>query len=159
MKIFAHAVFIFAVVLLTSYDAIAQGGADARRGGGGVALLRQLDLTPDQIQQIREMNREMAPRRTAARQRLREANRILDASIYSDILDEAQVAANLKEFQEAQAAVSALNFESELNIRKILNAEQLARFRDMRQRFNERREELQNRRRDPQQPGRRQQPR
>jgi Spy/CpxP family protein refolding chaperone len=105
------------------------------------------------------MNREMAPRRTAARQRLREANRILDASIYSDILDEAQVAANLKEFQEAQAVVSALNFESELNIRKILNAEQLARFRDMRQRFNERREELQNRRRDPQQPGRRQQPR
>ena len=149
-------------MFLVSIEADAQRPTDGRRGVGGVALLRQLDLTPDQIRQIREMNRKTATRRVAARQSLREANRVLDASIYSDVLDEGQVAVNLKEFQKAQAEVSAINFELELNVRKVLTPEQLARFREMRQRFNERREGLQEGRGagrgNPEGPGRTRQP-
>lgn len=139
MRIFTQIIFLLAVLLAGASDADAQRSAQGRRGGN-VGLLRQLDLSPDQIKQIREINREIAPRRIEARQRLQAANRVLDASIYSDALDEAQVAVNLKNFQNAQAALSAINFETELNIRKILTPVQLARFREMRQQFNERRQ-------------------
>src|SRR5690606_16555984 len=114
MRIFTQIIFLLAVLLAGASDADAQRSAQGRRGGD-VGLLRQLDLSPEQIKQIREINREIAPRRIEARQRLQAANRVLDASIYSDALDEAQVAVNLKNFQNAQAALSAINFETELN--------------------------------------------
>ena len=73
------------------------GEADAQRARamGGVAMLRQLGLSPDQIKQIREMNRDVAPRRVDARTRLREARQALDTAIYADVLNETDVAARL----------------------------------------------------------------
>lgn len=98
-------------------------------------LLRILGLTPEQMQQVRKMNRERKPLLDAAMVRLRNANRALDEAIYADNLDETVFQASLKELQLAQADAARLRFLNELGIRKILTPEQLARFRQLRKQF------------------------
>lgn len=103
-------------------------------------LLAELDLSPDQIQQIRRVNRENQPLRRAAQQRLREANRRLDAAIYADSADETEIENKLKEAQTAQAEVLKLRSATEYAVRKILTPAQLVKFREIRERFMERME-------------------
>jgi Spy/CpxP family protein refolding chaperone len=108
-------------------------------------LLRQLGLTPEQIDQIRRWNQERKPLRDAAARRLREANRNLDMAIYGETVNEGEFQARLKEFHEAQVEMSRIRFTDELAVRKVLTAEQLVRFRELRRRFAEARDNLQNR--------------
>jgi len=110
-------------------------------------LLKELGLTPEQLQQIRRMNQARRPLMEEAGRRVREANRSLDMAIYADTLNEEDVAARLREFQLAQAEVAKLRFRGELELRKILNPEQLNKFRQLRDQFGRRREMRQNRRR------------
>src|SRR5688572_6049287 len=112
-------------------------------------LLENLGLSRDQIRQIRLMNRDRKPAMEAAQHRLREANRALDMSIYGDALDETAVQARLKEFQQAQGEVARIRFQSELELRKILTPEQLVRFRGLRARVAEARQNNQRRRQMP----------
>lgn len=112
-------------------------------------LLEALGLTPDQIRQIRAMNRERKPVMEAAQQRLREANRTLDAAIYGDTLDESEVQARLAAFMQAQAEVARIRFQSEVQLRKILRPEQLTKFRMLRARMARARENLKQRRQRP----------
>ncbi|MEQ1763238.1 MAG: periplasmic heavy metal sensor [Pyrinomonadaceae bacterium] len=112
-------------------------------------LLENLGLSRDQIRQIRIMNRDRKPAMEAAQHRLRETNRALDMSIYGDALDENAVQARLKEFQQAQGEVARIRFQSELELRKILTPEQLVRFRGLRARLAEARQNVQQRRQMP----------
>lgn len=112
-------------------------------------LLQALGLSQDQVRQIRMMNRDRKPLMEAAQQRLREANRALDMAVYGDDLDEADVAMRLKEFQQAQADIAKIRFQSELSLRKILTPDQLVRFRGLRQRMARARDNMQQRRQDP----------
>jgi len=98
-------------------------------------LIRSLGLSPEQLQQVRKMNQARKPLMEAAMVRVRNANRALDEVIYADNLDEAAFQANLKEVQLAQAEAAKLRYLNEFGIRKILTPEQLARFRELRQRF------------------------
>jgi Spy/CpxP family protein refolding chaperone len=98
-------------------------------------LLRSLGLSPEQLKQVRKMNQARKPLIEAAMVRVRNANRALDEVIYADNLDEAAFQANLKEVQLAQAEAAKLRYLNEFGIRKILTPEQLARFRELRQRF------------------------
>jgi Spy/CpxP family protein refolding chaperone len=98
-------------------------------------VLRSLGLSPEQLQQVRKMNQARKPLMDAAMVRVRNANRALDEVIYADNLDEAAFQANLKEVQLAQAEAAKLRYLNELGLRKILTPEQLARFRELRQRF------------------------
>ena len=106
-------------------------------------LLRQLGLTQDQIKRVRQINQENKPQIRAAQNRLREANRSLDQAIYADVANDAEFQARLKEVQAAHAEVLKLRSLTELAVRKILTPEQLAKFRDVRQQFAQRRENLQ----------------
>jgi Spy/CpxP family protein refolding chaperone len=108
-------------------------------------LLEGLGLRQDQIRRIRMMNRDRKPAMDAAQQRLREANRNLDMAIYGDSLDESAVQSRLKDFQDAQAEVARIRFKSELELRKILTPDQLARFRMLRARVAEGRRNAQDR--------------
>jgi len=110
-------------------------------------ILRQLGLTPEQIQQLRAANAEHRPLMEAAQRRLREANRDLDMAIYSDTVSDEVFHARLREFQAAQSEVTRLRFQNELAIRRVLTADQLMRFREMRRRFAETRDRMQQRRR------------
>jgi len=98
-------------------------------------LLRMLGLTPEQAQQLRQINQERKPQMDAAMQRLRQANRALDETIYADNIDEGAFQARLKAVNLAQAEVAKLRFTNELAVRRILTPEQLGRFREMRRRF------------------------
>ncbi|HXF42319.1 MAG TPA: Spy/CpxP family protein refolding chaperone, partial [Pyrinomonadaceae bacterium] len=97
--------------------------------------LGELDLTPEQVRQIRAMNQARRAELNQALARLFSANQALDEALYADVLNEEEIALRLREFQQAQAEVSRLRFKNELEIRKILTPEQLVKFRELRRRF------------------------
>jgi Spy/CpxP family protein refolding chaperone len=72
----------------------------------------------------------------------------LDQAIYADAINESEIEARFKELQTAQADIARLRATGELEVRKILTAEQLVKFRDLRRRFAEMRENFNERRKD-----------
>lgn len=100
-------------------------------------LLRELDLTPEQVSQIRQINQTNRQEIRAAQQRVIETRRELDQAIYAEKADEANVQIKLREFQGAQAEVAELRAKTEFSIRKVLTPEQLLRFRELRQNFEQ----------------------
>jgi Spy/CpxP family protein refolding chaperone len=106
-----------------------------------VNLLRQLGLSPDQVQQMRKINLERRPLLNEAQRRFREANRSLDEAIYADRLDENEIDARLKEVQATQAELAKVRYANELAVRRILTPEQLIHFRDLRLRFEQQRKD------------------
>lgn len=100
-------------------------------------LLRELDLTPEQIRQIREINQANRQDLRNAQQKIGEARRNLDQAIYAEKADDANVQIRLREFQDAQADAARLRAGIEFQIRKVLTPEQLLRFREIRQNFEE----------------------
>lgn len=156
LRTISNVLFLFLAVS-TLYGAVAMGQDTADIGDPEQPptqerpnLMRALGLRPEQVQQFRRFNQEWRPKRQAAAMQLRTANRELDQAIYADLLDEGQVRSKLAAFQEAQKEVARLRFEEELAIRKILDAEQLQRFRELRRRFAENRQQRMLRRQDNQ---------
>lgn len=96
-------------------------------------LFEQLGLSREQIQQIRRINQERQPLMREAQERLRDATRALDQAIYADKLSEEDIQASLKDVQTAQAEVVKIRSMTELEVRKILTAEQLAKFIKLRE--------------------------
>lgn len=114
---------------------------DGRQG-----MLMQIGLTREQFRQIQMLNMRHRPTMMAAQKRLREATVALDLAIYADLLAEGEFETKLKEQQLAQAEVIRVRSLGELAIRKILTPEQLVKFRELRQQFeNMRRENVQRR--------------
>ena len=103
-------------------------------------MLRQLGLLDEQIEQIRKLNAEKAPLLGEATKRLRETTRALDEAIYADQLNETNLALRLKEVELARATLARLRYENEIAFRRILTSEQLNRFRELRQKFEKRRQ-------------------
>ncbi len=103
-------------------------------------LMAELVLSPEQRQQIRRINGEKRPLARDARERLKAANKNLDKAIYADVVNESEIQARVKEVQTAQVELSKIVFKYELAVRKILTAEQLAKFRDLRERFRQKME-------------------
>ena len=143
------AALLFAVPSLAQDDPSLDGQSVGRRAAGEQRpdLLRELGLSPDQVQDIRRMNQARKPLMEDASRRLRDANRSLDLAIYGDNLNEEVIAVRLKDFQLAQAELQKLRFHGELELRKILTPQQLTKFRSLRERFGKRREMRQKRRR------------
>lgn len=101
-------------------------------------LVRQLNLSPEQIDKIRairESNREL---RRQIGQRIRAARLALDRAIYVENADEAVVEQRARELAEAQAAQVRLQAFVELSVRRVLTPEQLQTFRDLRMRAERR---------------------
>jgi Spy/CpxP family protein refolding chaperone len=120
-----------------------------------VSLLRQLNLSPEQIGQMQEIQRENGPQARTLNQRLNQARRALDQAIYADTLDEALIRQRARDVSEAQAALVYLRAQTELRVRRVLTPEQLQTFRNLRQQA-QRQRRLQrqlNRGINPQRPG------
>ena len=107
-------------------------------------VLGQLGLSRDQVQRIRRVNMERKPLMDAAQTRLHEVNRLLDEAIYADQLNETDVQTRLKEAQLAQAEVAKIRFMNEFAVRRILTPDQLVRFRELREKFEQMRESEKN---------------
>ena len=136
---------LFILALLTlAFSAAAKTQNLQKPPPGGLRpgqIIRQLNLTREQLQQIRRINQERKPIMRAAHDRLRDANRNLDRAIYADTIDDAEIQNRLKEVQLAQAEVIKLRNQTELEIRKILTAEQIVKFRQLREEFERRMDE------------------
>ncbi len=104
-------------------------------------LLEQLGLSREQIQQIRRINQEKQPLMQAAQEKLREANRALDLAIYAETPNEEEVKNRLKDVQTAHAEVLRIRTVMEFEVRKVLTAEQLAKFLELREELMRRMEE------------------
>ncbi len=113
-------------------------------------LLRELGLSREQIQQVRRIMQERQNALRQAKRRLQAANEALDAAIYADSDNESDVQARLKELQAAHTELTRNRTESERAVRRILTAEQLNRFRNLRGQFmqNNKSGDLTNRRQD-----------
>jgi Spy/CpxP family protein refolding chaperone len=104
-------------------------------------ILRELGLSKDQIRQIRQIHDQKREQMQAAQRRLREANRSLDQAIYADTVNEAEIDARMKEVVEAQAEAIKIRNMTELAVRKVLTQEQLAKFRELREKMIKQMEE------------------
>jgi len=124
----------------TPTEAAPQNFNQARRPN----LLTELDLSQNQIRQIRRINADKRSLLRDAQQKMREANRALDQAIYADNADETEIQTRLKDAQLAQAEVTKIRSATEFAVRKVLNPDQLIKFREIRQRFIERMENNQN---------------
>lgn len=98
-------------------------------------LLQELGLNKNQIQQLRQINRELQPQMRQAQRNLREATQALDEAIYADESNDSLVQEKVKDLQMAQAEMIKNRTIMETSIRKILTREQLIKFRDLRQQF------------------------
>lgn len=146
MKKFNYTTFIFiALLFAVSFSTVkAQEETPAPAAPNQTAdkkprpnLLAELGLSPEQIEQIKRINQESKPQMRQAQQRFQAAKRNLDEAIYADANDESNVQARLKEAQAAQAEVFKIRSMTELAVRKVLTAEQLVKFRELRQKFME----------------------
>lgn len=148
--IFAIALILTAVAMVPAQDV----PGEPRRARPN--LFQELELTPEQIGEIKKYNEENKAARQEANRRVRETNRELDQAIYGEKVEDSVVEEKLKNFQEAQAEAARLRFQGELALRKLLTPDQLVRFRELRRRFAERRQQMQQRQQEnPQRPFRR----
>src|SRR5437870_510572 len=85
--------------------------------------LRELNLTPDQIQKIRAINLELKNERQAANLRQRQAQRQLDAAVESPTPDEALISQRSRELAEAHATTIRLRSLTEARILQVLTPE------------------------------------
>lgn len=108
-------------------------------------LLQELGLSTEQVQAVRRINQQRKPVEQAARQRFQEAQRALNMAIYGDSVNDSDVQTKLAEFQAAQSDLARIKFTNELAVRKLLTPDQLIKFRELRRRFAEARQEFQKR--------------
>lgn len=100
-------------------------------------LLRELELSPEQIQQVRRINQERKPIMQESQRRLKAANDALDAAVYGDSENNSEIQARLKEVHAAQLEVLRNRTTTEQSIRRVLTPGQLGRFRELRQEFRQ----------------------
>ena len=113
--------------------------------GEGVGLLRRLNLTPEQVAQIREIRQQSETEGRALVRRMNVARRALNEAIYSEEADETLIRERANELAEAQSAVTRMRAQVEWKIRRVLTPTQLSTLRELRQRARRNRQE---RRRD-----------
>lgn len=109
-----------------------EGAAPPARPRDVASLLRLLNLTPEQVEQLRALRQQHQLEARPLMRRLNQARRALDEAIFADELNEDLIRARAREAAEAQAAVLRLNTLAEVRVRRVLTAEQLQRFRDLR---------------------------
>jgi Spy/CpxP family protein refolding chaperone len=135
------ALALFLLIIFAPAQAFAQEGpgapqnqTEARPPNPDGDLVRQLNLTPDQIEKIKAIREGNKETRRQIGQRIRAARIALDQAIYVENADETVVEQRARELAEAQAAQVRLQAITELGIRRILTLEQLQTFRALRQR-------------------------
>ena len=100
-------------------------------------LLDLLNLAPEQIQQIRAIQRQNKIPMQDAQKNLREAQKALQDTIYADQTTSDLVEQKIREVAEAQRHVIEFRTRTEFRIRQVLNAEQLAKFKELREKFEQ----------------------
>jgi len=111
-----------AVVPVSGQNVQQPSAAPEPQQGGD--LIRQLNLTPEQREQIRSIRVNNSGERAAIKSHLDEANRALEEALNSETPDEAVVEQRLREVASAQAAATRMRVLTEIRIRRVLTQEQ-----------------------------------
>jgi len=99
--------------------------------------IQQLNLTPEQREQIRTIRQQNQTERATINQRVRETSRALEAVLDSDSPEEAVVEQRMREAAAAQAAAMRMRILTEVRIRRVLTTEQRSLLRSLRQQANQ----------------------
>lgn len=97
---------------------------DQQQAAAGWDPIRELNLTPEQRQQIRSIRENNKVERAAIGERLREANAKLDEAMSAENPDEALVDQRLRDVAAAQSAVMRMRILTEVRIRRVLTVQQ-----------------------------------
>lgn len=95
-------------------------------------LLQDLNLSPEQKEQLRQIRQQTAADGRFVTQRVRRARRALDEAIYSPDASEAIIEKRAREFAAAQAEQIRLRSLTELKVRRVLSPNQLQTFLNLR---------------------------
>lgn len=115
--------------------------ADVQQRPLGGDPVQQLNLTPEQREQIRSIRENNKADRAAVNEQLRNANRLLDEALNADPPDEAILEQRLRTVAEAQAAATRMRVLTEIRIRRVLTQEQRNILRSLQQQARESRRE------------------
>lgn len=151
MKNSGRILTLLAVLAVLGYSAVvpasgqtAQQPAAAPDTPQGGDLIRQLNLTPEQREQIRTIRGDRQVERALINQQLRAANRALEEALDADAPDEAVVEQRVREVAAGQASVMRMRIMTEIRIRRVLTPEQRATLKSLQQEaMKDRRERLQ----------------
>jgi Spy/CpxP family protein refolding chaperone len=147
---------LLAVLISFTAVPIIHGQTDQQQAAGPEAQretdpIRQLNLTPEQREQIRSIREKSKTERAAINERVRDANRELEAALDSDNPDESAVEQRVREVAAAQAAAMRMRILTEIRIRRVLTTEQRNILRSLQQQARDvRRERLLNNREERQ---------
>lgn len=117
------------------------GPPQSQNGGALEDPIRQLNLTPEQREQIRSIRQQSSIARAAINQRVREANRALQATLDADNPDEAAIEQRVGDLAAAQADAMRMRISTEVKIRRVLTVEQRTTLRSLQQQALEMRRE------------------
>ena len=123
LALLAFLAFPAAVVPVTGQGAQQPTTSPEPQQGGG-DLIRQLNLTPEQREQIRSIRQGNQPERATVNQRLRETNDALEEALNADTPDEALVEQRVRDVAAAQASAMRIRISTEIRVRRVLTAEQ-----------------------------------
>ena len=118
----------------------AQQPAAAPEPQQGGDLIRQLNLTPEQVERIRSIRENNQAERAAINDRLRETNRALKEALNVDNPDEAVIEQRVRDVAAAQASAMRIRILTEIRIRRVLTTEQRNLLRSLQQQAEIRRD-------------------
>ena len=101
-------------------------------------LLQQLNLTKDQIQQLRVVNREWQPRLQKSQRDFKTAQLELDEAIYLEETNDEIIKTKMDAVNATHSEMIRTRTMLQTLIRKILTKEQMGRFRQLREDFQQR---------------------
>lgn len=139
LRLFNFNLFI-AIIALSTFSALAQIDNPPPQGAQFVEnrrpnLLQALNLTKEQMQQLRQLNANLQKDRQQAQRRFNQANKALDEAVYADELDENLVKERMNEVQQAHTELIRTRTMMDTSVRKILTKEQLVKFKRLRKQF------------------------
>lgn len=105
------------------------GGPGMGGPGGGPAVLRQLNLTDQQREQIKVLMNERRQEQPGAK--MRELQQQLHTAIFADTVDMAKLEALKTAIASAEADLLAARIETQVKISQILTPEQRAKAREL----------------------------
>lgn len=120
---------------------VSQPGPGHRRAGprgfagpGRIAVLRGIDLTEAQREQVRTIMQSHQTEFQQVRTKLRDAHRAMADAVQAEMLDEAAIRARSADVGSAMADEAVLNAKVRAEVSSILTAEQQQRVKERRQR-------------------------
>lgn len=118
-----------------------QATPEAQQGSAGGDPIRQLNLSPEQREQIRSIREHNKEERAAIAARVGETNRALEEALNSDNPDDAIIEQRVRDVATAQAAAMRMRILTEVRIRRVLTVEQRNILKALQQQARENRRE------------------